>query len=108
MHPGHGLPSQPDSVPLAYELAEPRIVAQLPPPPVVTRGEADAVLGVRRYVLLQEVERLVPLSEQQPDERLKGNELSLAIDLRVDARLREHVPGAVAQPRPRQRAGHEN
>ena len=78
-------PSQLDSVPLAYELAEPRIVAQLPPPPVVTRGEPDAVLGVRRHVLLQQLERLVAVSEQQPDERLVGGQLALAIDLRVDA-----------------------
>src|SRR3989442_513822 len=78
-------PSQPDSVPLADELAEPRIVAKLPPPPVVTRGEADAVLRVRGHVLLQQLERLVAVSEQQPDECLVGGQLALAIDLWVDA-----------------------
>src|SRR3989475_12849333 len=96
------------SVPPAHELAESGIVAQVPPPPVITRGKAYAVLGVRRQVLLEQFQRLVSVPEQHPNERLIGDQLALAVDLGVGARPREQMPGAVARTRPRQHGGHQD
>src|SRR5438132_14181522 len=96
------------SVPPAHELAESRIIPQVPPPPVITRGKTYAVLGVRRQVLLEQLERLVSVPEQHPNERLIGDQLALAVDLGVGARPREQMSGAVARARPRQHGGHKD
>src|SRR6267378_4031975 len=103
-------PTQGDalSVSLAHELAESRIIAQVPPPPVIARGKPHAVLGVRRQVLLEQIQRLVSVPEQHPNERLVRDQLALAVDLGVGARPREHMPGAVARTRPRQHGGDQD
>src|SRR2546425_3289846 len=96
------------SVPPAHELAESCIIPQVPPPPVIARGKAHAVLGVRRQVLLEQLQRLVAVPEQHPNERLIGDQLALAVDLGVGARSREQMPGAVARTRSRQHGGHQD
>src|SRR2546426_12549826 len=86
------------SVPPAHELAESCIIPQVPPPPVIARGKAHAVLGVRRQVLLEQLQRLVAAPEQHPPARLIADQPALPADPRARARPRQPTPRALPPP----------
>src|SRR5881628_48099 len=89
---------RPPSLASAGNLPEPRITADVAPPPVVRPGEPDAVRRVRRHLLLEQPERRVAIAQKQISERLERKEFTLRIHVRTTLRPREHPARAVGEP----------
>src|SRR2546426_10395310 len=93
-----GVALRPRSLASAGNLPEPRITADVAPPPVVSPSEPDAVRGVRRHLLLEQPERRVAIAQEQVSKRLEGKEFALRIHVRTTLRPREDAPCAVREP----------
>src|SRR5438876_11575649 len=89
---------RPRSLASADNLPEPRITADVAPPPVVRLREPDAVRGVRRYLFLEEAERHVAIAKEEISKRLERQEFTLRIHVRTTSRPREHPPRTVREP----------
>src|SRR5207244_8821966 len=77
---------------------EPRVIAQVPPPPMGKARQPDSVLRVGGDLFREQAQGSFAIAEQRLRECLEGQEFPLRIEFGAGLRSREHTPGTVGEP----------